>query len=151
MPLKNYSTTIAPEKSIGEIQAELRKVKVRGVSISYGEDGEPHALSFDVETLWGMRSYLLPADVDGVQRVLVRQIGANRAGSTRAQAIRVAWRLAKDWVTVQIAYIQAGAASFEQIMLPYMQTDGADGPQTVFEVMRDRYQKALPAAKSPTN
>lgn len=143
MPLKNYSTEISPEKSMGEIQGLLRKVKVRGSYTSYGDDGEPIGLAFEVDSAWGRRSYLLPADVDNVQRVLARQIGPNRA--TREQAARVAWRLVKDWVAVQIAFIESGAAVFEQVMLPYMQDESG---RTVYDLASERYQPALPAGKA---
>jgi hypothetical protein len=143
VPIKNYTTEISAEKSMGEIQGLLRKVKVRGAYMSYDDDGEPIGLAFDVETNWGRRSYLLPADVDNVQRVLARQIGPHRA--TREQAARVAWRLVKDWVAVQIAFIESGAAVFEQVMLPYMQDENG---RTVYDLASERYQPALPAGKA---
>jgi hypothetical protein len=142
VPIKNYTTEIAAEKSMGEIAGLLRKVKVRGAYTNYDEHGEPSGLAFEVDTVWGRRSYLLPADVDNVQRVLARQIGPNRA--TRQQAARVAWRLVKDWVAVQIAFIESGAAVFEQVMLPYMQDDSG---RTVYDLATERYQPALPAPK----
>lgn len=128
---------------MGEIQGMLRKVKVRKTYTTYGDSGEPSGLAFEVDTAWGRRSYLLPADVDNVRRVLIRQIGPNRA--TPEQAARVAWRLVKDWVAVQIAFIESGAAVFEQIMLPYMQDENG---RTVYEMAADRYQPALPTGKA---
>lgn len=139
MPIKNYTTAISAERSMGEIQGMLRKVKVRSTYVTYGESGEPSGLAFEVDTAWGRRSYLLPADVDNVQRVLARQLGPRRA--TSEQAVRVAWRLVKDWVDVQIAFIESGAAVFEQIMLPYMQDESG---RTIYELAVDRYQLALP-------
>lgn len=145
MPIKNYTTEISAERSMGEIQGMLRKVKVRSTYVTYGDDGEPRGLAFEVDTVWGRRSYLLPADVENVRRVLVRQIGPNRA--TAEQAARVAWRLVKDWVAVQIAFIESGAAVFEQVMLPYMRDEGG---RTVYDLAADRYQPALPAGTKPT-
>lgn len=144
--IKNFSTEVAPEVSIGEIQAQLRKVAIRRCSVEYDDDGEPSGVAFTAETDWGLRSYVVPVDIDGVHRVMSKTQSGKLA--TRQQAVRVAWRLAKDWVAVQVAYIEAGAAVFEQIMLPYMRTS-PDSDTTVYDLaLAQHAQSALPAGQS---
>lgn len=142
MPIKNYTTKIAPEKTIGEIQGLLLTWKVREVSIRWDDQGAPAALWFVLPTKWGERSYLMPANVDGVWAVLRRTVNSN---TLRVHAARVAWRTVQDWLEAQLAVVQAGSAVLEQVMLPYMSSD--DGDRTVFDVAADKYQKALPAGK----
>lgn len=142
MPIANYTTKIDPERTIGEIQVKLRRLKVRSVSVEWDDDGVPTALSFVVETQWGPRSYLLPANVDGVWAALRRQVSAK---TDRRHAARVAWRTVQDWLEAQIAFIEAGSAQFEQAMLPYMQDETG---RTVYELAAERYQPALPAGSA---
>lgn len=66
-----------------------------------------------------------------------------RSFVTRKHARRVAWRILKDWIEAQAAIIEAGMATFDDVLLPYML---APGGQTVYELYADR-RLALPAAK----
>lgn len=139
MPIANYTTKIDPERTIGEIQRTLRKLKVRSASVQWDEQGVPVGMAFVVETGWGPREYLLPANVDGVWAVMRRQINPR---VDRAQAARTAWRTVQDWVEAQVAFIEAGAISFEQVMLPYMAAN--DSGTTVYQLW-EHNQLALPA------
>ncbi len=137
MPLKNYRTRVSADRSITEIQTALRRLKMRSSYVEWGEDGQPSGLAFDVETHWGRRSYRLPANIAGVRKVLQKQgvgIGAEKAAD-------VAWRSIKDWVEAQVALLEAGAADFEQVMLPYMQSEEG---KTMYELATERYQPSLP-------
>lgn len=143
MPTLNYTTTIASVKTIGEIQTMLVKHGADAVAIRY-EGQEPCGLSFQLPTPHGDRGFTLPVDIDAVWKVLVgqRKRGEIRSDrlATREQAARVGWRVVKDWLAAQLAIIEAQMATLDQVMLPYLH---ADGDRTLYEVYREREQKAL--------
>ena len=51
------------------------------------------------------------------------------------QAVRIAWRIVKDWVRAQMAILETEMVKMEQIFLPYMITNNN---QTLYESMVDR-------------
>jgi hypothetical protein len=143
MALLNYTTSIAPEKTLKEIERALVAHGAKGVMTAYGADKQPESLAFIVPTAYGDRSFRLPANVAGVEAVLKAQHRKGKVEkrfATREQAARVAWRITKDWVEAQLAIVEAGMVTIDEVMFPYM-LDGQD--RTVFQVFRDK-QLALP-------
>jgi len=59
----------------------------------------------------------------------------------RAQAVRVAWRILKDWVAAQMAILETEMVKLEQIFLPYVETP--DG-RTVYERLAESRFLQLP-------
>ena len=53
---------------------------------------------------------------------------------SKEQAARVAWRCLKSWVEAQMALIQIGMATMDQVFLPYVLNDEG---KTLYEVARD--------------
>lgn len=136
MPAKplNYTTVIEPGKSAGECVAMLAAHGVTGIGQTFDGAGAPTGLTFQIKTPWGPRQYSLPINVKGTEKALSkayqrRDIAMRYTGTEQAQ--RVAWRVMKDWLEVQLALIQAGVAELDQVMLPYMHTD--DTGTTVWE------------------
>jgi hypothetical protein len=66
MALLNYTTTIATEKTVGEIQRLLAKNGARSIQVDFDGEGEPIALAFQVETKVGVVGYRLPSNIDAV-------------------------------------------------------------------------------------
>lgn len=62
---------------------------------------------------------MLPANIDGVLLVFKQQ----KLKDDRDQAERTGWRNLRDWVLAQMAIIEAGMASVDEVFLPYL-TDG---------------------------
>lgn len=139
MPITNYTTSIAAEKTAAEIVAHLAKAGADQVMMTYRE-GRPVGVAFTIETPTGRRSFRLPVDAGPVQVVLQRQRVTTRY-ATYVHAERVAWRIMKDWLVAQLALIETEMARLDQVMLPYMTSD--DG-RTVYELFLDR-QLALEA------
>lgn len=142
----NFTTSVAVEKTVGELQALLVKHRCRGIQTQFNDAGEITSLSFRLATEFGERDYALPVNVDGVLRTLEREKHAGRLNGlpwtriNRAQAARVAWRILKDWLEAQLAIVQTQAVSWDQVMLPYQLIDGE---RTVYQVYREQ-QMALP-------
>lgn len=140
MPIKNYTTRVRADQSINEIIVALKRLKVRGVQTEYDDRGNPSALAFTIDTEWGRRAYLLPANIEGVAETLRRQ-----EVDPRLLPVDIAWRTIKDWVVAQVALLEAGAGTMEQVMLPFMRDESG---RTVYELAKERYQPALPAGKA---
>lgn len=101
---------------------------------------EPERLAFSLITKNGVESFMLPANVQGVLQAMSKD-GVRPGLLTIGHARRVAWRIVKDWVAVQLAVIQAGLVKPDEVMLPYMVT--ADG-QTLYQMITEQRVKLLP-------
>lgn len=139
MALLNYTTEIQAAKTVLEIQTILAKHGARSMLIHYGEDGSVESLAFQVLSPQGQIAIRLPVDPGAVLKVLTQQ---NRLGKVpsryvnHAQAVRIAWRIVKDWVSAQMAILETEMVKMEQIFLPYVITEGG---RTLYEAMVERH------------
>jgi hypothetical protein len=124
MPILNYTTTIAAEKTVAEISRILVRAKASSILTEYDPEGLPASVSFRVLTEFGLMTFRLPAESDRIYKVIVRDNKVPRSLRTRRQAAKVAWRIVKDWIEAQVAMIEAGLVDTAQVFLPYAQ-DGA--------------------------
>jgi hypothetical protein len=126
--MKNYTSTVAPEKSIMQIEQLLIKAGARHISKEYGATGEVVALSFSVvnpETTLPV-FIRLPSDTEAAYLVLqkgkanFRWWTDHQKQALREQAKRSAWRLLWDWVAVQLSMIEMKQAEMVEVFLPYI-------------------------------
>ena len=134
MPLANYTTTVSATRTVAEIQDILVKHGAREILSNYSGDGVIESLSFIVQTPYGNMGIRLPVNPDAVLRVLGRQ-RVPRHLQTREQAVKIAWRIIKDWVRAQMAILETEMVKKEQIFLPYMITPEN---RTLYETMVDK-------------
>lgn len=116
MAIKNYTTEIDVYKSLGEIQGALAKHGARQIMVEYDDTGNPIGVKFAIETQAGRLGFALPANIDGVMAVFQRQ----KVRANREQAARTGWRNIRDWVLAQMAIIEAGMVSMDEVFLPYL-------------------------------
>lgn len=116
MAIKNYTTTVDVYKSLGEIQGALLSHGARKIMVDYDETGQPMGIMFGIETPYGNRGFLLPANIEGVKYVFSKQ----KVRSQPGQAERTAWRNIRDWILAQMAIIEAGQVEMEEVFLPYL-------------------------------
>jgi len=129
MPLLNYTTSIAPQKTVMEIQSALAKAGASAIMADYDTDGNVIALSFRLRNDGQDISFRLPTDWKPVFETLRRQNVTPKL-QTPEQALRVAWRITKHWVDAQLAIIETRMVTTAQVFLPYAITkDGS----TVYE------------------
>lgn len=130
MPLLNYTTSITPQKTVMEIQSLLAKAGASAILADYDTQGNIVALSFRLRQEDGQDiSFKLPTAWQPVMETLKRQ-NVGRSLQTPEQALRVAWRITKDWVAAQLAIIETQMVTTAQVFLPYAITK--DG-QSVYE------------------
>ncbi|MDY1005731.1 hypothetical protein [Curtobacterium sp. CFBP9011] len=120
MPILNYTTTVEVAKTMGEIQAALARRGVKRISTLFDDDGVPAGLGFTMQTDYGVQEFQLPVRTDGVLAAMKRDAKVPATKCTPEQAARVAWRIAKDWLEAQAALIDAGLATLDEVMMPYM-------------------------------
>jgi hypothetical protein len=129
MPLLNYTTGIAPQKTVMEIQAMLAKAGASAILADYDTEGNIVALSFRLQNEGQDISFKLPTAWQPVLETLKRQ-NVPRSLQTPEQALRVAWRITKDWVAAQLAIIETRMVTTAQVFLPYAITKSG---QSVYE------------------
>lgn len=136
MAILNYTTTIDSFKTVSEIEYILMKHKAKSNMKNY--DGESiTGLSFLIDTGVQQIPVRLPVKVDECLKVLKKEKRENpkkQIKDTRDQAERVAWRIMKDWVEAQMALLDIEMVRFEEIFLPYIETNNG---QTVYERLEE--------------
>lgn len=83
--------------------------------IDYSE-GEPSSIAFALSLNNTTIGYILPINCEGVGAVLAQQ----KVKTDKAQTRRIAWRNVRDWVLAQLALIEAGNVTADEVFLPYM-------------------------------
>lgn len=122
MGILNYSTKIAARKSANECQDALAKHGATRVAVMY-DGGTPTAIAFAIFTEFGVRQFELAANSPGVDKAMRSDPTIPKHYHSAEQADRVAWRILKDWITAQLAIIEAGITTLDEVMLPYMLTN----------------------------
>ncbi len=117
----------------------LGQAGAAAVAVIY-TDRLPSGLSFRLDTASGPRDFALPVNIDGVHHLLctadyptsVKTKDLARYVS-REHAVRVGWRVVKDWLEAQLAFVAAEMVSLDEVMLPYLQIGGG---QTLYRALQ---------------
>lgn len=137
MPILNYTTTIDAFKTVQEIEYILMKHKAKSIMKNY--EGESiSGLSFLIDNGFQQIPVRLPVKVDECLEVLKREkknSPRSNIKTTREQAERVAWRILKDWVEAQMALLDIEMVRFEEIFLPYIETNNG---KTIYERLEEK-------------
>lgn len=133
MALLNYTTNVPAFRTISEMQHKLAKAGAHQIMHGYDSLGRVTEIAFRIHTKFGDISYLLPANIEAVEAVLKKQFPRKRPDL--AQAERVGWRILKDWLEAQLALIETGMVTVEQVFLPYAQD--ARG-KTLYEALLEK-------------
>lgn len=134
MPLLNYTTSIEVEKTLGEIQKCLTQHGAKAVLTEYDDDGYVIALSFKINLDGREMGFRLPTDWRPVLEIMKRDTKVPRRLETQPQALKVAWRITKDWVEAQMAIVETKMVTLPQVFLPYAVTKNG---RTVYEKIID--------------
>jgi hypothetical protein len=129
MPLLNYTTEVDADKTAQEIAKILSRAGAKAVLTEYDEDeGYVTAISFRMKVNGQDVGFRLPCDWKPVHEVIYKDKKSyssydsryeSQQSSRRAQAVRTAWRIVKDWTEAQLAIIEIRMVKTEQVFLPY--------------------------------
>ena len=140
MPLLNYTTKVPAERTISEVMRLLVSKGAREIITVYDDAGVPSGLKWRVESRHGPLAYALPCNIDQVYaRLTEDKVLPRDSDARRQQAVRVVWRIIKDWVEAQLALLATGMVEMEEIFLPYM----LSGDQTLYQALMTGNFKAL--------
>ncbi len=130
MPLKNYTTRVPANRSVQEIQEMLQKHGASGVLLEYEKNtGRIASVSFRIDLDGKVMGFRLPLKWREAKKVMENQ-GVKRAFNDEDYAYRVAWRIMRDWVDIQMALVELEMVQLVEIFLPYtIQKNG----KTLFE------------------
>lgn len=134
MPILNYTTEVGMKKSIAELQSMLAKAGAQAILTEF-ENGVMSALSFRIETPYGVMMFKLPARLEGVYKRLKEAEKVPKRLQTKEQAARVAWRILKNWTEAQLAMIDSEMAELPELFLPFAQDSSGD---TVYQTIKQR-------------
>lgn len=149
-PPLNYTTVIPASRTISECQGMLGEAGASAVAVTF-TSRVPSGLSFQLNTASGVQTFSLPVNIDGIHNLLcaadypasVKTRDLDRYVS-REHAVRVGWRVVRDWLEAQLAFIAAGMVSLDEVMLPYLQV----GPgQTLYRALQSS-QLSITASKA---
>ena len=118
MAILNYTTSISCEKTISEIMKCLVKHGATKIVTDY--DGQnPSSVTFCLMINLNMVGFSLPANYEGVLNAMKKERKIPRRLVTKEQALKVSWRIIKDWVEAQMAIVEAQLADIAEVFLPY--------------------------------
>lgn len=135
MPLLNYTTAKPAQETLADIQEILAKWGVQGVLTEF-EGRQVAAVSFRMQVGETPMAFKLPCNWRQVHSALQAhnakrgyrrsshggKYKEKRIDDSEEQAIRVAWRIIKDWIEAQMALIEVNMATVPQVFLPYAVT-----------------------------
>jgi len=148
--LVNYTSEVPSSRSIADIETLLMEHGALSINKS-AKNGKVDALAFSIPVNGAIANILLPANVQAVYSVLVKEreshatrpISISAAASLIAQAERTAWRIQLDWVRVQLSLVRMKQVELLQIFLPYV--IDATGQTFYSQLKSRRYAGLLPA------
>ena len=131
--LPYFSTEIAVEKTIGEIELILSSNKASYIYKKY-DNGQVVAIMFTYNVKGQDINFKLPMDTAKVLEILKQDYRQGKLEGrfyNQEQANRTGWRIIRDWVDSQIALVKVNQVKFEQVFLPYMYN--AEKDETLYD------------------
>ncbi|MFT3679457.1 MAG: hypothetical protein QM791_04240 [Ferruginibacter sp.] len=137
MPILNYTTKIDSYKTIMEIQRCLSSHGASKIVTDNDNSGNPIAITFCIEFKGQLQGFALPCNFAGVKKAMDKSPKVPRSLCTDEQAIRVGWRIIKDWVEAQMAIVESQLAEMAEVFIPYAVTKTGD---TVYQYIKQDNQ-----------
>lgn len=101
-----YTTRVSVDKTVGEIQKCPASHGAKAILCEYDDKGNVIALNFKVKVGNQDIAFRLPSDWRPVLKLLEHDRKVPRSFRTPEQAMRVSWRIVKDWVEAQMAIVE---------------------------------------------
>jgi len=146
--LLNFSTSIDAEKTAYEIESLLGKSGATDIHKEYKE-GNVMALMFGIMLPNGRYlGFRMPINVENTLLVFKEQARKGKMPNNKVnidQARRTAWRILKDWVEVQLAFVESKQVEMERAFFAYILDNQG---QTLFDIVaKNNFKGLLPEHK----
>ena len=159
--IKNFSTSVSAESSIGEIETMLTKFGATKIMKEFGPTGMPTVLVFAIPHPKGQGEVpiKLPMNAPGLMGIFKKLVSDRKLPRkywggewAEQQAARTGWRILKDWLDAQLALISIEMVKIHEVFLPYIYNH--DTGRTLYETLEKRefnleqldYKEKKPAA-----
>lgn len=121
MAILNYTTQIDCFKTINEIQKILSTHGANKIIVD-NVNNLPSSLTFQIN--WNNKpvAFVLPCNYHGVFKAMKKDKKISKKFLTEEQALRVSWRILKDWIEAQMAIVESELATLPEVFLPYAVT-----------------------------
>jgi hypothetical protein len=140
MPILNYTTEVAASESVSEITALLVRHKVKHVGVEYDGFGNEEAITFQLEIAGAECHFRIPCNHQAVLAVMRKQ-NVRMKLLSEAQARRVAWRIIKTAIEVQLARVECNQAEMGEVLFEYVIVDRSG--LSVYKQFKEHNQKQL--------
>ncbi len=139
-----HTTSIEPQRSASDMMAILGRMGANNVSMAM-KDNEVVGMSFEVVLGGKALRYRIPVKWEHIAKTMVAEWKGKRRQyisqqeSTRKeaeitnQAKRTAWRLAHEWLRIQMAFVENKIKHPAEIFLPDMIVSDGESTTTVGE------------------
>lgn len=115
-------TDVEASKTIGQIQEYLVRMGASEIMTTFDEKTrDPAAVYFRLKVGGNAIPFQLPARVEPVYKILHAGRNWRTEDSDREQAKRTAWRQIYRWIMAQLAMIETGMVTAEEVLMPYIQ------------------------------
>jgi hypothetical protein len=150
------TTQVSPLKTAGEITELLVRARATQIATEYAQ-GHISGLRFVIPAADKHYCYELPVRVEPVFKLLNGRRPKNTwqrgnreewADKDREQAERVAWRQLLRWIQAQLAMIEVGMVTVDEVFLPYLQS--RDG-RSMYQLFVANEFKMLAAPEGETS
>ncbi|MHB1051417.1 MAG: hypothetical protein ACYC09_15175 [Bacteroidota bacterium] len=146
--IKNYTSSVAVDRSVSLIEHELVKAGAQHIAKSYDEKGNLEGIMFQITSREIPLSFRLPAKWRQCYQLMYNEVRRPRPDTEkkiREQAQRTAWKILYDWVQVQVSLIKLEQAEVVEVFMPYL--FNIKTQKTLFETARDNGFKMLTAGE----
>jgi hypothetical protein len=142
---RNYTSSVPVHQSISWIEQKLAAFGVTDVLKNYDAETKlPCALKFMLQINGQKIPIRLPAKTAECEMVLRQQIKRPRDGTLQRiheQAARAAWKLAADWLDIQLSMVALKQKDVLEVFLADVWDENKQ--QTYFDRLRETKFKAL--------
>ncbi len=142
--MKNYTSTVAPLKSIMGIEKELIAINATNISKNI-KDGKVISITFQIIQNSEFITIVLPCRVDKIVKYLKINVPKfkhmGNSSKVTEQAERTAWKNLLEWTQLQSAFIQLEQVEVLEVFLPYIYLESQQ--QTVYQGIKSNNFKAL--------
>lgn len=137
--MKNYTTKIDATQTVAEIQTVLAKFGATRISVNYKETF-PTAITFVLPFEGKESIFCIEADANGALEALKKDNKVSKSFQNIDHAKRVAWRITKDYIAIQLSFVEMQQATIQKVFLPYLVVQNG---QTLFDYIKSEQGKKL--------
>lgn len=144
MSIRNATSVVSMDRSVMLIERCLVQAGATNIAKMYNQNQELLGLVFQLNVGGVPLTFKLPARWEKVFAKMWKEVRKPQRGTeerVREQALRTAWKLLYDQVSVQVANVLIEQQDATEAFFPYLYDGKRDA--TIYEIARERGFKAM--------